>query len=286
VNKMNEKISLAELKNKAMDFDRAEMRELDILNGEERIRERKYMAVWNLDKKERACIAPKTYCVIQHREATESIIEALTSLNIRAEAKLKTSKHGVFIDLDFPDMKFELTQVGESFTSGLRLEMDYSKTAGLVLGARVTRLKCSNGMLISQIVRSHRVRFTEELKITLEGVIDRILKDIIASDEKLTAVVSECMKDSVEWTALRLLLKQMFRKKKLIREILTNLDGSKERISRFDLYNSVTRIATHGERIKPHIEIWLQNKANKILKHSFKELSEIEVPKKQLATTQ
>ena len=283
---MNEKIGLAELKNLAMGFDRADMRDLDIVNGEERIRERKYMAVWNLDKKERACIAPKTYCVIQHKHATEAIIEALTSLNIKAIAKVKTSKHGAFVDLDFPDMKFELNQVGESFTSGLRLEMDYSKTAGLVLGARITRLACMNGMLISQIVRPHRVRFTEELKITLEGVIDRILKDIIASDEKLTAVVSECMKDSVEWTALRLLLKQMFRKKKLIREILTNLDGSKERISRFDLYNSVTRIATHGERIKPKIEIWLQNKANKILKHSFEELSEIEVPNEQLATTQ
>ncbi len=276
---MNEKeVSLAELKNLAIGFDRAEMRDLDIVNGEERIRERGYMAVWNLDKKERACIAPKSFCVIQHRQATEAIIDALTSLNINAKAKVKTSRHGVFINIDFPDVKFQLEEVGEEFTSGIHIESCYDKTTGLVIGARITRLKCTNGMLV-EIIKPHKIRFSEELKITLEGIIDKILKDIIANDDKLTKMVSECMQDSVEWTALKLLLKYMFKNKKMIRDIFKQLDLNKERISRFELYNSITNIATHGERIKPNIEIWLQNKANKIMKHSFKELAEIEIPK-------
>jgi len=61
-----------------------------------------------------ACLAPKSYMVIQHRYAVEKLIEAVTSLNIRAEAQLKKSGHGIHIDFDFPESKFELTEVGES----------------------------------------------------------------------------------------------------------------------------------------------------------------------------
>ena len=99
-----------------------------------------------------ACLGPKNYSVIQHKHATESIVEALTSLNIKAEAELKTSRHGVHLDFDFPEAVFELKEVGEKFTSGIRVFSDYSHVSGLVISARVTRLACTNGMVITDVV--------------------------------------------------------------------------------------------------------------------------------------
>jgi len=277
---VEKKIGLAELKNQAMGFDRAETRDVHVIKNDQDYLSKKHMGVWNLDKDELACLAPKSYVVIQHRYATECLIDAISSLNIKAEAVLKTSQHGIFIDFNFPESKFELTTVGERFTSGVRVVSDYSKVAGLVIAARVTRLACANGMLVNDLVKPQRIKYTEQLKISIEGIIDRIIKDIISKDEALTNMINICLKDSVEWTALKLLLKQLFMKKKHVRNIFARLDHDKERITRWDLYNAVTHYATNGERIKPHIEVWLQNKASIIMKTSFAELAEVMKPKK------
>ena len=272
---MKNEMTLAELKNTALSFNRAEMRDVPIVKDDEDYCSKRHMGVWNVDRNELACLSSRNYCVIQHKYVTDAIVEALSSLNIPAKATLKTSRHGVHMDFDFPESKFELTEVGESFTSGMRVINDYSKTGGLYIAPRVTRLACSNGMVVTQVVKAQHVKFTEELHITLEGMIDKLIKDIIAGDEKLANMVSVCMKDSVEWTALKLLVKHMFKKKKHINSIFDRLDWGKERVSRWDLYNAVTNYATHGERIQPHVEIYLQNRADEIMKKSFDQLADV-----------
>lgn len=272
----NEIMGMAELKNKAIGFDRAEMRDVHIVNDGEDYLSKRYMGVWNVDKNELACLAPKSYMVIQHRYATEKLIEAITSLNIKAQALLKKSKHGIQIDFNFPESKFELTEVGESFTTGIRVVSDYSQVAGLVIAARVTRLACSNGMIVNDIVKPRRVKYTEELKITVEGLIDKIIKDIITNDDKLANLVSISMKDSVEWQALRLLTKAMFKKQKHVKEILSRVKLDENgRVTRWNLYNAVTNyVSRWGSRLKPQVDTWLQNKAQKILKTSIAQLTE------------
>lgn len=272
-----ENIGLAELKNAAIGFNRAEMRDVHIVKeGQDDYLSKKYMGVWNLDRNELACLAPKSYMVIQHRYATEKLIEAITSLNIKATAQLKKSRHGIQIDFDFPDSKMELTEVGENFTTGIRVVSDYSQVAGLVIAARVTRLACSNGMIVNDIVKPKRVKYTEELKVTVEALIDKIIKDIIASDDKLANLVSICMRDSVEWQALKLLTKALFKRKKYVKEILSRLKCDDDgRVSRWDFYNAVTNyVSTAGSRLRPQIDAWLQNKAQKILKTPITQLTE------------
>jgi len=271
-----EKIGLAELKNTAIGFDRAEMRDVHIVKDGEDYLSKRHMGIWNVDRNELACLAPKSYMVIQHRYAVEKLIEAITSLNIKAEAELKKSRHGIQIDFDFPDSKMELTEVGESFTTGIRVVSDYSQVAGLVIGARVTRLACSNGMIVNDIVKPKRVKYTEELKVTVEGLIDKIIKDIIASDDKLANMVSISMADSAEWQALQLLTKALFKKKKYVKEILSRVKlDENRRVTRWDFYNAVTSyVSRAGSRLKPQIDTWLQNKAQKILKTSIAKLTE------------
>jgi len=278
-----EKLSMAELKNRSIGFDRAEMRDLHVIKDDEDYLCKRAMGVWNVNKKQLACLAPKSYTVIQHKHAVESIIEAITSLNIKATTELQASKHGIYVDFNFPEAKFELKDVGDEYTTGIRVVSRYDQTAGLVISPRVTRLACSNGMIVTDVVKSQRIKFTEQLKITAEGLIDKMIKDIISNDEKLANMVSICMKDSIEWNTAKLLLIMMFKKKTHAKQIYNKLDPKKERISRWDFYNAVTDYATHGERLKPNVEAWLQNKANEIIKTSFNELSEINKPKKKAA---
>lgn len=273
---MSEILNLAELKNSAMGFDRAEMRDVHIIKDNIDYLSRRHMGVWNLDKNELACLAPKNYMVIHHKYATECIIDAITSLNIKAEAKLKTSRHGIHIDFDFPDSRIELSEVGESFTSGIRLVNEYDKVQGLVISAKVTRLACSNGMIVNDIVKPHRIKYTEELKQTVEGLIDKIIRDIVSNDSKLANMVSICMKDSAEWQTVRLLLKALFRKKKHVKEILARTTNNESgRITRWDFYNAITNYASDsGRRLKPQVDEFLQNKAQKILATPFNKLTE------------
>jgi len=269
-------MGLAQLKTTAVGFDRAQMRDVHIVKDGEDHLSKKYMGIWNLDKDELATLAPKSYTVIQHRRATEALIEALTALNIKATASLKQSRHGVHIDFDFPEVKLELTQVGESFTTGIRMVSDYSQVAGLVIAARVTRLACSNGMIVNELVKPKRIKFTEEMTLTIEGVIDKIIRDIIASDDKLANQISVCMRDSIEWQALRLLTKALFKKPRYVRAILsrikTDTDG---RVTRWNLYNAVTNfVSRSGARLSPQVDTWLQNKAQKIFKTSLSDMTE------------
>ncbi len=271
-------LGLGELKNRAMGFDRAEVRDVHVMTEHEDYLVKDVMGVWNVDKSMLACLAPKNYAVIQHKQATEAIIDAISSLNIKASAELQLSKHGIHLDLDFPETKFELKEVGEQFTTGIRIVNRYDLVAGLVISPRVTRLACSNGMIVTDVVKSQRVKFFEEMNITVEGIIDNIIKDIITNDEKLANYVSICMRDSVEWDTLKLLIKHMFKSKKHVKAVYTRMNSEKERPTRWDLYNAVTNYATHGERIKPKLEAWLQNKAQGIFKTPFKELCEINIP--------
>lgn len=270
-----ETLNLAELKILALGFDRAQMRDVHIVKDGEDYLSKRHMGVWNLNKGELACLAPKSYTVIQHRHATECLIEALSSLNIKAVAGLKRSRHGIHLDFDFPESRLELTEVGESFTTGIRVVSDYSQVAGLMIAARVTRLACSNGMVVNDIVKPTRIKYTEQLTLTFEGLIDKVIKDIINSDRKLAEMVRACMEDSVEWQAVKLLTKAMFQKKKHVGEILSRVRHDEDgRVTRWDFYNAITNYASLGLRLKPEIDAWLQNKAQKVIKTSFGQLTE------------
>ena len=114
------------------------------------------------------------------------------------------------------------------------------------------------------------------MKITVEGLIDKIIKDIITNDDKLANMVSICMKDSVEWQALKLLTKALFKKQKHVREILSRIKLDENgRVTRWSLYNAVTNyVSRWGSRLRPQVDAWLQNKAQKILKTSIAQLTE------------
>ena len=84
------------------------------------------------------------------------------------------------------------------------------------------------------------------------------------------------MKDSVEWQALRLLTKGLFKKKCHVKEILSRIKSSEDgRVTRWNFYNAVTSYVSRcGARLKPQVDTWLQNKAQKILATPIAQLTE------------
>lgn len=89
-------------------------------------------------------------------------------------------------------------------------------------------------------------------------------------------MVSICMKDGVEWQALRLLTKALFKKRCHVKEILTRVKSDENgRVTRWDFYNAVTNyVSCSGSRLKPQVDTWLQNKAQKILSTPIGQLTE------------
>jgi len=73
-----------------------------------------------------------------------------------------------------------------------------------------------------------------------------------------------------------LLTKALFRKKKHVTEILSRVKSDKDgRVTRWNFYNAVTSyVSSSGSRLKPQIDTWLQNKAQKILKTPITQLTE------------
>jgi len=57
-----EQMGLAQLKNLAMGFDRAEMRDVHIVKDGEDYLSKRHMGIWNVDRDEPACLAPKIIC--------------------------------------------------------------------------------------------------------------------------------------------------------------------------------------------------------------------------------
>ena len=68
----------------------------------------------------------------------------------------------------------------------------------------------------------------------------------------------------------------MFRKNKHVKEILSRVKSDKDgRVTRWNFYNAVTNyVSSSGARLKPQIDTWLQNKAQKILKTPIAKMTE------------
>lgn len=272
------------------DLDVAESRKVLIPStyGDTLIEADNYQAIWNLSKNSLGCIASKEYNIIQHREVVKSLFEAINGLNIKFDYNLRTQGHRIFLDVSFPDTKL-LVQTkglvkGEEFIGGIRLCNSYDKTVGLLILPRITRCVCSNGMMVNNFVGGYSIRHNQKLVEDFAGLIEKALAGMINSCDTLKAVINNCIEDSIEWELALLVLENLISYKKhreAIYEILkTNLKLNNNKIDRWQIYNAVTQYCSHSQQLKPSVEMFLQNKAQKLLVTPLEKLAverEIEV---------
>jgi len=264
VNKMN----LAELKNESIGFDRAIKIPILLKNMGGQINEDiDHKAVVNEQKNDEVfSFVSNGYKVVQHQEVTESIIEALTLLNIRADAKVVLNSNRLIIDFDFVDNKIELKEVGEEFKSGIRLINSYDKTAGVFICPRIMRLACSNGMILTRFIKGFYAIHTSDICKDLSLKVKSLLVELADKQDDFKILVEEAIKDSIEWQYCEKLLIKLMGREKHRKEILSRIKAlNKEVVTRWEIYNVVTAYATHDNFISVSVGEWLHTRAEKIL---------------------
>lgn len=259
-----------------MDLNVAEERQVFIADGDGLPKlDKEYKAIYNASLDKNACIASRQYNVIQHREAALSLKQALMGLNIKHDIVIRQFKHCMYVDVTFPDApQIKLQQKGEEFAIGLRLINSYDKSTGLVICPRVTRMVCSNGMVLKMLGEGVVMKHTNKsLAEGIAGRIEKTLNDIIQSQPNLQAMVNNCIADSIEWRMVEKIMERLIGRKKHIDMILHRVTVSDGKITRWALYNALTSYATHGEQLTPSVEAWLQTKAQRLLRTPLREFS-------------
>jgi len=234
-------------------------------------------AVYNLGLNTRAKYVSKGYNVVQHPDFEFGVETALVNLGITDyQKRIQQQGHKMFVDISLPGSVIKLEKVGEEFASGLRLINSYDTSTGVMIVTRLTRLACSNGMVIKKDGIGFSFRHNANIVAELQGQIEKALRNIINSYPNLQKMVENCIEDSVEWACVEKIMQGVIGRKKHIDNIRRRLPEGKL-ITRWELYNAITEEATHGEQLKPNVEAWLQSKAEKVLMTHSSELPQIEV---------
>lgn len=262
------------------DLDVAESRKVLIpsSSGDNLIEAEDYQAIYNLSKNSLGCIASKGYNIINHKEVVDALFEAVKGLNIKFDYIIKQQGHRMFLDVSFPDTKL-LVQAkglvkGEEFLGGIRICNSYDKTVGLLILPRITRVVCSNGMMVNNFISGYSIRHNQKLVEDFAGLIEKALNSMINSSAVLQAVVNDCIADSIEWQYCELVFKNLIKYKKHTEGILEILkQNKKDVVTRWDLYNCITAYCSHNAQLKPSIEAHLQNKAQHLLKTKLEVLA-------------
>lgn len=269
--------SLAELRNEALLLDTAEVRPIMVspYNAEEK----GFKAIWNNEQEQVATIVSDRYNLVQHRQVIHSVIDAISGLNLKATGQIGNAGNRVFVDINFTDSKL-YAQQGEEFIAGVRIINSYNCTTGIMVLPHLMRLACSNGMVVNvRWVQAFNIRHTEKLAKDFQATIEKMIKDMVNGNEKLKALINDCIKDSIEWQSMvKILAKLLTGREKHIEAIkaIMTAKGTEKPLTRWDLYNAFTDYATHGQQLRPNVENWLQNKAQKLLITPLAQLMPVE----------
>lgn len=257
-------MNLTELRNEALSFDQAEARPVFV--GAEHSEAKEHQAIWNLDKNTLACIASEKYNIAQHQDVIEGVAEALQQIGVDCTARTRNSGNKILVDIQFDNAKLYV-QKGEEFLAGIRLINSYDKSTGIMILPRLVRLACSNGMVVNVgFLKEFSVKHTSKLVQDFEKVGREVIKSLVESNEKFKALINNCIGDSVEWEILDRIAAKLFEAKKHREAILEILHKDElTEVTRWDLYNAVTNYVTHNNSLSAGVDIFLQNKAKRIL---------------------
>lgn len=253
---MEEFKNLAELKNKSLQFDEAEFRDIFNEDGE---KQEGYRGVYNKTRNELITIKRVTgHKLIQHKEAVDVFIDTSLSMNLSFKGKVIDSGNKVAVQF-IANTGF-LTSTNEEVKQGIVLFNEYGK--GLFLGWQGVNLSCTNQMNANFTRSAIRIPDT----IMLGSKLKEAITDIMDSNDQIKQYVEKAIADSMEWDYATQIIGLMIYEKKHRESIIKILEeNKKDKISRWDLYNAITNYATHGENITSNVEDYLQNSAQRVL---------------------
>jgi hypothetical protein len=287
-----ELVSMLEIQTTTEALDKARLCEITINDGGVAKQIKEFKAVYNVSRGRMAASVGKGYHLILHKEYFDTFCTALNNLGIKYKAVINQSTSMAIMDIIFENKNIKFDELGEEFTTGIRIINSYTKTRGLSICPRYTRLACTNGMILTRFDVTFSVRHNSTMLKDMEHLIETRINAIIDKDEELKAWVTDSMADSIEWTMAVNIFKKLISSAKHREGILKELgiavvtkkekgkkketsymfDGTNKKLSRWVIYNAVTRFCTHGEQITPNVEAYLQKQAEKILTTKLIEL--------------
>jgi len=281
--------SLDELKTATKKLDKARLCSLKIDDGGVVKDVKNFKGIYNISSGKMAAAVVPYYNLIQHKGYFDLFGEALGRLNIEFTATLKACNNRAFGDFDFKGRNLKFTKLNEEFTTGIRIINSYNKSSGITVAPRFTRLACTNGMILTRAEKVVSIKHTAKIAKEIEVLVEKRLNALISTYSDLENWVSGSMKDSVEWLTCCKIIEKLFAqpihrekiltnlgismivvtdkksKKKSITYVLDDNKKKKEKISRWKIYNAITRYLSHGEQITPHIESLFHKQAERLL---------------------
>lgn len=224
-------------------------------------------AVWNTDQNAIACVASKDYRIIQHYEVITSLTDTLQTLGIAVKGRVRDYGNTVAVEVLLKDKFINDEQVG-GVQVGFRLANSYNKTKGIKGELYACRLVCSNGMRLWTAIAGVQLDQMHMGEFNLSRMIEEFVKNAIQQYDRLQKLVSESIKDTYEWELCCKFIEQAVKRKKWREAILKELalaGAGKKCLSRWDVYNVITSLATHGEKLTVGAEEYLQGKAQQVL---------------------
>lgn len=251
--------SLGEIKPLLNGLDKVELRDIDIdeLNEEEY---EDYKAIHNTSTNRLVKISRPRARIFQHQEVMEKCVDTMVALNLKGQAHLRNDRNKVVMDVILDQRTIGTEQI----RYGFRIVSDYNKAGGVSIELFAFREICANGMIMGKIAKSI---FRAETLAALESDMKEAINYVVARNDKFDKYISDAMKDSLEWDYATKLIAIALHSKQHARSVKRLLEENiKEgKVSRWDIYNSFTNYATHGELITDHLADRLQRNAQKIL---------------------
>ena len=291
--------SLAEIQTATESLDKAKLCPIKIDDGGVIKDIKRFQGVYNISQGELSAPVSEHYNLIQHKEYFDTFAQALDRLNIDYKMTIKSQGDKAFADVEFKNKNLKFDKLNEEFITGLRLMNSYNRTTGLGVAPRFTRLACSNGMIVTRSETVLTLRHNSALAKEIQKFVETRLNSIINKYDELNKWVSEGMADSIEWEAAARILEKLFSQVKHREEILKRLgisliqvtdkktkkkkvsyvldDATKNKPTRWDIYNACTHYITHSEHITPHIEDYFHRKAEKFLTTPLNQMPTIKI---------
>jgi len=281
--------TLQEVKDAAEYLDKAVIGKLDINVAGSKREVDNFVGTYNMNKGKMCASVIPQYNLIQHKEYFVGFAEALGRLNLDYSMTMTQTGNRAFADIDFKNKNIKFDKLNEEFTTGIRLINSYDKSTGLYVIPRYTRLACTNGMIITRSEKTLSIKHHAKIARDIESFIEIKISEIINSRSDLQEWVSSSMKDSIEWLTACKIVEKLFSqlkhreeilknlgisvisiedkktKKKLVSYVWNNEEEKKDKLTRWDMYNAMTKYITHGEHITPHIQNLFHRQAEKLL---------------------
>jgi len=187
-------------------------------------------------------IVSQRYSIVQSQDVLNSVISALSKLGIHeVSGSLIEQKGRTYARILLPQYITEGDN-DRAIQVGFLLVNSYDATKSLTLKAYAGRLVCTNGMILGETLGGSMIRkHVGNINYEVEEAVKSLIAQIVERSPYLTTLIQKAIESTYEdFEAMELELKELGFAKNLSEKILSRIEYSSSKHSKWDLYNAIT----------------------------------------------